>query len=167
MFIFRWTIPLTFSFNVEKLAFYDPINFFFKKSIFFLLNILLHSICCIMEENDFKCHFMLTFLVLRQGWIHQTKFQHGWVGANGGPGNGADGSWIVQCTKWWGGRFTTGCVSLFRLNYPLISPLLCSARREMAFCRPLALKEQGRVEWRIQHRPALLPCHPNGRHYEA
>ncbi len=109
----------------------------------------------------------LPFLVLRQGWIHQNKFQHGWVRANGGPGNGADGSWIVHGMKGWGGRFTTGCVSLFRLNYPLISPLLCSARREMAFCRPLALKEQGRVGWRIQHRPALPPCRPNGLHYEA
>lgn len=53
------------------------------------------------------------------------------------------------------GRFTTACVSLFRLNYPLISPLLCSARREMAFCRPLALKERGRAGRTIQN-PRLL-----------
>lgn len=93
---------------------------------------------------SFKCHFALILKVRRalcQGWIRQNKFQRGWVGqaevqvmALMAPGLG-----------WEGGRFTTGCVSLFRLNYPLISPLLCSARREMAFCRPLAVKEQD--EW--------------------
>lgn len=119
----------------------------------------------------FGCHFTLTLQALachfwaciRDEYI-KISFS---TGANGGPGNCADGSWIVHGMKGWGGRFTTGCVSLFCLNYPLISPLLCSACREMAFCRPLALKEQGRVGWRIQHRPALPPCRPNGLHYEA